>query len=79
MAGAVKLGLDDNNYGLTNVAAGTQIQQVSKDNQPIDLSDEKSIEAFINGMYAWRQGLAKDKELNDYGAVELTSSSTPSV
>ena len=77
VAGAIKSRLDGDNYGLSNVAAGTQIQQVGMDHEPIDLSDERSIKAFMNDMYAWGQKLATDKELKEYGYVDLTGPSRP--
>lgn len=64
---------DDNDFGSTNVAAGTQIRQLGKDQQPIDLSDEKNFEAFQKDMGAWAQGLADDKEGRKYGYVDIES------
>jgi 2,4-dienoyl-CoA reductase-like NADH-dependent reductase (Old Yellow Enzyme family) len=43
---AIKQLTDDNDFGMTNVAAVTQMHQLGKDQQPIDLSDESNFEAF---------------------------------
>jgi 2,4-dienoyl-CoA reductase-like NADH-dependent reductase (Old Yellow Enzyme family) len=48
--GSIHLKLDDNNFGLTNMAAGTQIRQIGKDQEPIDLSDQKNVDAFMKDM-----------------------------
>ncbi|KAF1935775.1 FMN-linked oxidoreductase [Clathrospora elynae] len=63
----------DNDFGITNVAAGTQIRQLGKDQQPIDLSDEKNFEAFKKDMGTWGQGLAEDKTGSKYGYVDIES------
>jgi 2,4-dienoyl-CoA reductase-like NADH-dependent reductase (Old Yellow Enzyme family) len=77
VTGAIHSKLDPNNFGLTNIAAGTQIRQVGKDQKPIDLSDEKNVEVFMKDMQAWGQKLANDKELKEYGYVDLSGPSTP--
>ena len=64
---------DDNDFGITNVAAGTQIRQLGKDQQPIDLSDEKNFEAFKKDMETWSNGLANDKEGKKYGYIDIES------
>jgi hypothetical protein len=64
---------DDNDFGMTNVAAGTQIRQLGKDHQPIDLSDEKNFEAFKKDMGTWAQGFSDDKTGSKYGYVDIES------
>ncbi|EDU46800.1 NemA NADH:flavin oxidoreductase Old Yellow Enzyme family [Pyrenophora tritici-repentis] len=64
---------DDNDFGATNVAAGTQIRQLGKDQRPIDLSDEKMHEAFQKDMGAWAKGFEEDKEGGKYGYVDIVS------
>lgn len=64
---------DDNDFGTTNVASGTQIRQLGKDQQPIDLSDEKNLEAFQKDVAAWSKGLAEDKTGSKYGYVDIES------
>jgi 2,4-dienoyl-CoA reductase-like NADH-dependent reductase (Old Yellow Enzyme family) len=66
--------LDQQNFGLTNVAAGTQIRQVGKDQQPIDLSREENVKAFQKDMEAWGKALAEDGlNMNKYGYVDIVS------
>jgi 2,4-dienoyl-CoA reductase-like NADH-dependent reductase (Old Yellow Enzyme family) len=64
---------DDNDFGATNVAAGTQIRQLGKDQQPIDLSVKENLEAFQKDVGTWSKGLEADKEGNKYGYVDIDS------
>lgn len=65
--GAIKQRLNEDNFGLTNVAAGTQIRQIGKDQDPIDLSQEKNEKAFMQDMGSWAEKMAKDSEHVNYG------------
>jgi len=54
VTGAIKQRPDENNFGITNVAAGTQIRQLGKDQEPIDLSQPDNEKAFMEDMgYVW--------------------------
>jgi 2,4-dienoyl-CoA reductase-like NADH-dependent reductase (Old Yellow Enzyme family) len=64
---------DDNDFGTTNVAAGTQIRQLGKDQQPIDLSDEDNLKAFQKDVGTWSKGLEEDKDGSKYGYVDIDS------
>jgi hypothetical protein len=63
--------MDDNDFGITNVAAGTQIRQIGKDQEPIDLSKKENFEAFQKDMGVWFQGLSSDTKLEKYGYIDL--------
>lgn len=71
--GAIKQQIDDNNFGLTNVAAGTQIRQVGKDQEPIDLSQGDNVDAFMKDMGTWADKMAKDSEGSSYGYIDISS------
>ena len=60
VTGAIDQKLDQQNFGLTNVAAGTQIRQVSKDQAPIDLSVQENVDAFMKDMGSWGQKMQED-------------------
>lgn len=77
VTGAIHLKLDDNDFGLTNVAAGTQIRQVGKDQEPIDLSQQSNVDSFMKDMKAWGEKLGGDKEMKEYGYVDLSQSAKP--
>jgi hypothetical protein len=71
VSGAIKMLLDDNDFGATNVAAGTQIRQLGKDHEPIDLSKQENLEAFQKDMGTWFTGLSQDTKLEKYGYIDL--------
>jgi 2,4-dienoyl-CoA reductase-like NADH-dependent reductase (Old Yellow Enzyme family) len=50
--GATKNALDQNDFGSTNFAAGTQIRQIGNNEEPVDLSDEKNVETLQKDMKA---------------------------
>jgi 2,4-dienoyl-CoA reductase-like NADH-dependent reductase (Old Yellow Enzyme family) len=77
VTGAIHLKLDDNNFGLTNVAAGTQIRQIGKDEEPIDLSDDNNVEAFQKDMETWSKKLGEDKDMEEFGYIDLSQAGKP--
>ena len=64
---------DDIDFVATNIAAGTQIRQLGKDQQPVDLSDEKNLQPFLNDVGVWSKGLAEDEDGSKYGYMDLES------
>lgn len=70
VAGSIKQEIDLNNFGLTNIVAGTQIGQVGKDQAPLDFSDPKIAEAFMKDMQVW---MGKMSDMNKAGYVDLQS------
>lgn len=71
--GAIKQRLDQDNFGITNVAAGTQIRQMGRDQEPIDLSKQENEQAFMKDMGAWADKMAKDSAGVEYGYVDIFS------
>lgn len=70
--GAIEQKMDQNNFGLTNVAAGTQIRQVGKDQNPVDLSVQENVDGFMKDMGAWGKKMQEDAaKMNMYGYVDL--------
>ncbi|MCJ1272314.1 hypothetical protein MMC21_000100 [Puttea exsequens] len=69
--GAIKQRLDEDDFGLTNVAAGTQIRMMGKDQEPIDLSRERNKEVFMQSMGHWAEVMAKDTGMYSFGYVDL--------
>ncbi|KAJ9133389.1 NADH oxidase 1 [Pleurostoma richardsiae] len=68
---AIQYKLDEQNFGLTNVAAGTQIRLVGKDKEPIDMSQDKYVFAFMQSMENWSEELANNKDGTKYGYVDI--------
>ena len=71
--GAIKQKIDQDNFGLTNIAAGTQIRQIGKDEEPIDLSDEEQVAAFQKDMNTWMEKMGADSSGSAYGYVDLST------
>lgn len=68
---AMKTQLDEQDFGLTNVAAGTMIRQVSKDEEPIPLSDDKYAGIFKESMGKWGTKMQSNEAGYMYGYVDL--------
>lgn len=69
--GAIKQLFDSNDFGMTNVVAGTQIRQIGKNQQPMDGSDKKNMEPFQKDMQKWMEGMQSDKKMEKYGYIDL--------
>lgn len=53
VTGAIKPAFDEGDTGFAIVAAGTQIKQVGKDHEPIDLSQKENLDNFLKDMGVW--------------------------
>ena len=71
--GAIKQRLDESNFGLTNVAAGSQIRMIGKDQEPIDLSKEENEQAFMKDMGHWSDLMAHDTGMYSFGYIDIES------
>ena len=71
--GAIKQRTDESNFGLTNVAAGTQIRMIGKDQEPIDLSQEEYEKAFMKDMGDWSEKMAHDTGMYSFGYIDIES------
>ncbi|KAB8258489.1 hypothetical protein BDV32DRAFT_139566 [Aspergillus pseudonomiae] len=72
VAGVIEQKVDQQNFGLTSAAAGTQMKQVGKDEQPIDLSDESNLALFMKHLGEWAQQVQEDApKMNMYGFMDL--------
>ena len=70
--GAKKIVVGDEDFATTNVIAGTQIRQLGKNQEPIDLSIEDNFEHFKKDMGAWAKKLSEDSARKEYGFIDLT-------
>jgi 2,4-dienoyl-CoA reductase-like NADH-dependent reductase (Old Yellow Enzyme family) len=77
VTGAIQMKLDVDNFPLTNVAAGTQIRQVGKDQEPVDLSVKENVDAFMGDMQAWQEKLGADKDMKEFGYIDLSQAAKP--
>ncbi|KAE8377495.1 hypothetical protein BDV26DRAFT_281787 [Aspergillus bertholletiae] len=72
VTGVIEQKVDQQNFGLTSAAAGTQMKQVGKDEQPIDLSDEKNLKLFMKHLGEWSQQVQEDViTMSMYGFMDL--------
>ena len=72
--GAIEQKADQQNFGLTNVISGSQIRQVGKDQQPIDMSKQENLDNFMKDMGGWGKRLEEDAaKMNMYGYVDIES------
>lgn len=74
--GAIVQRIDQNDFGLTNTAAGTQMLQIGNDYAPIDLSQPDNERAFTTDMAAWVTEMAEDIERVRYGYVDIKSAAS---
>lgn len=71
--GAIKLHFGEDNFGVLLIAAGTHIQQIGNDQQPVDLSSKDNAEAFLKDMGIWAQKMGEDKEGKLQAYVDVNS------
>ncbi|KAM0808397.1 hypothetical protein AB5N19_08740 [Seiridium cardinale] len=69
--GALHYKLDEQDFGATNVAAGTQIRLVGKDRQPLDLTQDKYLQVFQKSMEQWGKEMGDNKNNSKYGYVDI--------
>lgn len=71
--GAIQQRIDDADFGIANVAAGTLIGLIAKGYQPLDLSQKENMTAFLKDMEIWIERQQHDKGLAMFGYVDITS------
>lgn len=71
--GAIKMRFEENDFGIRLVVAGTHIQQIGNDHEPIDLSQEENVKAYMKDMGVWAEKMGGDKEMKYQAYVDITS------
>lgn len=71
--GSIQMRFDEDDFGTRLVVAGTQLQQVGKDHEPIDLSIEDNKDAFLKDMSVWHEKMTNDKEMKEQAWVDVVS------
>ena len=72
--GAIDQQVDRENFGLTNVIAGSQIRQIGKDQEPTDMGIKANVDAFMKDMSEWGKRMAESAtEMTQYGYVDIKS------
>jgi hypothetical protein len=68
--------LDERDYLLTDVAAGTQLRLVGDDRAPLDMTRQEHLEFFNVEMEKWLKVLIEDKEGFFSGWVDLAQAAS---
>lgn len=69
---AIDQKVDQDDFALTNTIAGSQIRQVGKGKEPINMGHDENVKVFVKAMHAWLGEMQKDAETMElYGYVEL--------
>lgn len=71
--GARKQATDDNDFGITNIAAGAQLVQIGKDEEPIDLSSQANLDALMKDLGVWIEQTTNDSGMKFHGYANVTS------
>ncbi|KAI9838373.1 MAG: hypothetical protein M1819_005641 [Sarea resinae] len=71
VTGAIKQLVNQDAFMDTNLAAGAQMRQIGKDQEPIDLSDEKNFKAFNEDLAKFIQERQNDAAHAKYGPPDL--------
>jgi 2,4-dienoyl-CoA reductase-like NADH-dependent reductase (Old Yellow Enzyme family) len=70
ISGAIDQQVDQDNFGLTNVVAGSQIRQIGKGQEPIDMSKKENVDAFMQDMGKWSEKMSSG-DASNYGYVDI--------
>lgn len=68
---AVKCELDEQDFRISSVAAGTQIRLVGNEKQPLDLTQDKYVENFKKSFKKWAVEMANNESGSKYGYVDM--------
>ncbi|KAJ9650784.1 hypothetical protein H2198_009921 [Neophaeococcomyces mojaviensis] len=72
VTGAIEPLMDQDDFALTNMVAGTQMRQVAKGHEPIDMSRPENVEKFMKSMEVWTYRMKEDEDkMEMYGYVDL--------
>ncbi|KAI0400009.1 NADH:flavin oxidoreductase/NADH oxidase [Xylaria palmicola] len=68
---AVDNGIDEQDFGLSNIAAGTQIRLVGKDKEPLELGRPEHKEAFDKALQQFIKDMANNADGSKYGYMDI--------
>ncbi|OLN87684.1 NADH oxidase 1 [Colletotrichum chlorophyti] len=68
---AIETLLGEQDFGVTNMLAGTQMRLVGQDKEPLDVSQEKYKEVFEKSMAKWSEQMAKNDDNSKYGYIDI--------
>ncbi|KAI1453251.1 hypothetical protein F4805DRAFT_470255 [Annulohypoxylon moriforme] len=62
---------DEEDFGLTNIATGTQMRLVGNDKEPLDLSRDDHKDVFLKSMQKWAREMSENKDNSKFGFVDI--------
>ncbi|KAI1420117.1 NADH:flavin oxidoreductase/NADH oxidase [Xylaria sp. FL1777] len=68
---AIYCAIDDQDFGLSLTAAGTQIRLVGKDKEPLDLGKPEHKAAFDKALEQFRKDMANNADGSKYGYMDI--------
>lgn len=71
--GSLKWPFPEDGFFTQLVASGTLIEQIGRDQEPVDLSQQDNADAFVKDMGVWLQKMGADSEMKLQGYVDVTS------
>jgi len=77
ITGTIKRLLDDHHWGITTVAAGSQIKQIGKDEEPFDQSVPANSDSFLRDFEVFMGTFGKEMDQNKYGFLDLSQPAKP--
>lgn len=72
--GVIKQRVDQDDFARTHIVAGSQMLQIGKDHEPIDMSRPENVETFDKDLAAWKQKMGDNKDERKYGYADLDHS-----
>ena len=75
ISGAIVQKVDRDNFGLLITIAGAQIREIGKDQEPIDMSVQENVEAFMKDMGVWSKKMSSGNA-SIYGFLDIESAQT---
>ncbi|GJC87463.1 NADH-dependent flavin oxidoreductase nadA [Colletotrichum liriopes] len=71
VSGAIDTLFGEDDFGITNVLAGTQMRLVGQDKEPLDVSQEKYKEVFEKSLAKWSAKMADNADNSKYGYIDI--------
>ncbi|KAK7741825.1 hypothetical protein SLS53_004889 [Cytospora paraplurivora] len=68
---SIQYKLNDQDFGVTNMAAGAQIKLVGRDKEPLDMSQEKYSNIYLQSLEKGLKSLADNKDGSKYGFIDI--------
>ncbi|KAK1522939.1 NADH:flavin oxidoreductase/NADH oxidase [Colletotrichum paranaense] len=68
---AIETLLGEQDFGLTNMLAGTQMRLIGRDQEPLDVSKEKYKDVFMKSLGKWAEAMGKNEDGSKFGYIDI--------